>query len=136
MNEDCAPTTPVRVPLRSSAAIRTRRFVQLLCAAAIVGAVAGWREDMVWLALVPFTFAWFAWVVADLRANGTVDGRFVFHLLVAVVPVAPPLLYFVVTRRLTGILHCLAFLVAVEVPAGLAGMLAHGIAQVARGGRW
>lgn len=116
--------------------VRMRWFAVLMMAAGACGALAGVFDHPGAFALVLVMPAYVMWVLSDLRVRRVVGGSFAFQVIVSLIPGWGLLLYLVWTRRLVGVLQWLLFLVALGVPAGMAAGLAHGITQVARGGRW
>ena len=119
------------------AAVRVRRFALLTVASMVVGGVGGASEQLLEPAVLLLWMPTFVlWVISDLRVRGVAGMRFVFQLLLSLLPIWGLLLYLLWSRRLAGVAQWLLFVAAMWIPAMLAGGLGYGIAQLARGERW
>jgi hypothetical protein len=120
-----------------AATLRLRYFALLVVTSAVVGGIAGASRQLLAPALLLLWMpAYLLWVISDLRVRRVVGMAFVFQLIIALVPLWGLLLYLLWSRRLVGFAEWILFSAALWIPALLAGGLAHGIAQFARGERW
>ncbi|MEC7583888.1 MAG: hypothetical protein VYE77_06185 [Planctomycetota bacterium] len=116
--------------------VRTRAFCALLVAFAVFGGLVvsfPGAELLASLVLAPF---YMLWVYTDLRVRNVVGSRALVQFLVAGIPGLGILFYFVWSRGVGGVVQCLAFLIALWIPALLVGGVVAGFAGFASGEGW